>query len=267
MPKEINVLEAPIGNETEDEVRAAIKTQYPSFTLARLSKVEDKGVWKIRLEKEAEFPLKGLGPDDEGKDEVDAPPPGEDDASPADKSPPKTPADDDSDDDFTDGDDKLGDDKPPFGKKPLDGDSPEGGDPITRIEHLLHDLKKVIPQLQAMLRGDGAPGGDMPMPPPHGGPGMDGPPGGPGGPGGMSGRPHDLPMGPGAPHMPPGAGFHGQPRGQMPTFTHLNTVRLEREASVEPRQARKELLEDYPSHKIEEFTRSGDKYIVKLVRR
>lgn len=285
MPIEYQIIEAPIGRESEDEVRAALEAQFAGFTVGKVAKNTAEGVWNIRLFRQAEFPLKGLGPEGEEApppDEGPAEEPGDPKLKAKDKKPPSDDKalDDDPDSDSLDGDV----DAPPFGG---DGDDEPGGDPITRIESLLHDLKKVIPQLQALLRGDGIPGGDMP--PPHGDDlGLGGPPGDglgpPGGggppPGGGLGRP------PGPPHVPPGAGGNGPPgmggppggrrpgtgvggppRGQMPTFTHRSTVRLEREASISPAQARKELLEDYPEYKIDEFSRNGEKFVVKLVRR
>lgn len=269
---EIQIVETPIGEESVSQVCEAAVTAFPGYKVAKVEQAE--GNWQLRLERVAEFPLKPLAPSDEESGEPAEDEPAAEEAA-EEKSEPKgkpkkekkAPKDDSAEDGIPEPD--ADDEAPAFGG----GDHHhEEADPIARVEKLLRDLQKVVPQLQNLLKGDSlerdlpaphldanpGPHFDSPhAPPPHrpsmppsipSGPGMGGP-GGPGlGMGGPGGRP----------------GMSGPPRDRMPTFTKKRqAMRLTREANVSEQIARTELSKAYPDYDIE-LSLEGSEYIAKL---
>lgn len=264
---EIQIVETPIGNESEEQVRQAAAVEFPGYKIAAVDQVD--GQWQVKLERTAEFPLKPMAPDEDGDAEADAAggddhdaddAPAGDGAEKSKKKAPKKPKDDSAEDGFPEPDaDDGGEDKPAFG-----GGEHETLDPIERVEKLLRDLQKVVPQLQALLKGDGL-GKDLPVAgPPH----LDGADPGP-----HFDAPHPPPPtrtpgpppglgGPGAGGPPP-MGIGGPRRGVLPTFTKRQTMRLNREANVAEATAREELMQAYPDYDVQ-INLEGDQYVATL---
>lgn len=266
MMHEIRVIETPREEGVSlKEVRAAIATKFPKFKIAGLIEDAAEDVWRAKLVKKAEFPLKNMGPKD---DEAMPGSEGEDD-----EEKPKKPKLEDAEEEKLK-DEDVGDDVPDDDTDDESGG--EEGNPKDKAEHLIKMLEDLLPQLQHLLGGGGGPPlpDDGGMPP--AGPGADigphmAPDGAPpdGAPvGGPAGPPPPLPPA-GPPHRPGIPG--GRPRpggrpmpGQVPAFAKRRTQLLERDADVDEKTARDELLVEFPDYTVEDLKRIGSRYVVKL---
>lgn len=258
MSEQVKIVSTPCEEgKGKIEVRAALRAAYPNFHvtsilqdderwLARL--VEQKGVHHLADDDEAPFPLKELGPEG-GDDDSDS----------------------ESDDSESEPDTNKDDDELKSDEKPAEDDKE---DVKGELASLLKQFQKLLPALEKVVGPIDEHEGpedlhkldeDIGPVPGNGGPPglLDGPPAG-----GPPPGPPPAAMPPRRPPGPPGAGRgRPAPRPGVPTFSHAQSLPLQRAANVTEEEARAELKAAYPDYEVSEIKEDAGLFKVILERK
>lgn len=266
MSETVKIVGTPFQEgQTKKAVRKAIRDAYPNFRVASILHDDEGERWLARLVEQTDqvhhkiadedegdsgspFPLKELGPEDDGDSEEEA-----------DDSEDEKPKENEDDDELKEDEKPAEDDKEDV--------KAELGDLLKQFKKLLPALEKVVGPIPGDLE-EGAehlppgPGGLEDVGPvPGGPPPPGGPPGLPAGPPPAGPPPAGPPRRPGAPG---GRRPAGPPRPGVPTFTSASPKRLQRTADITEEEAREELAGSFPDWKISSFENENGFYQVTL---